>query len=108
MGGRRLSEQYVPFEEASATSANSSDVKPLRPTSKRAVGVFLTVEGAAARVTVTGNPPGAGAPPGFLIPTATPPLFYPFAVEPGTRSGPFIRFASNTASPSTVSVTFCE
>lgn len=106
--GRELSEMWVPFEEKFATSANSGDVKTLRPTTKRAVGALVTVEGAAARVTFTGNTPGAGAPPGNLIPTATPPLFYPFNVEPGVRSGPIILFASNTASPSTVSVTFVE
>lgn len=102
---RVLSEQYVPLEHISATSTSTADVKTLTPSSgKRAIGVWITVEGAfAARVTFDGTAPGTGAPPGLLIPTGTPPLFFPF---PFGGSSPSIRFASNGAGNSTPSGLF--
>ena len=105
---RVLSEQYVASENASATSTGTGDPKPLQPTAFRAVGVWLTVEGANARVTFNGDTPGTGAPPGLLIPSGTPPLFYPFAFTQGTQLGPKLKFASNTSSASTVSATFVQ
>lgn len=109
MSPRVLSEQYVVSENVSGSSTGTSDVKTLMPTSNRAVGVWLTVEGGnAARVTFNGDTPGVGAPPGLLIPTGTPPLFYPFAFTQGTQGGPKLKFASNTAGTSTLSAVFVQ
>ena len=106
---RVLSEQYVASENVSASSTSTGDPKTLQPTAFRAVGVWLTVEGSfAARVTFNGDAPGTGAPPGLLIPTGTPPLFYPFAFTQGVQQGPKLKFASNGAGDSTVSAIFVQ
>jgi hypothetical protein len=104
---RQASEQYAVIEEPVAvTSTGTSDVKTISPSTYRATGIWLTVEGVAARMTFGGTTPGIGTAPGLLIPTGTPPLFYPFPVERTLTAGsgvPKIKFAANAAGSSTVS-----
>ena len=102
------SEQYLAAEHVNASSTGTSDVKTLQPTNQRAVGAWITIEGSfAARVTFDGTTtPGVAAPPGLLIPTGTPPLFYPFPYTPGVQGGAKLKFASNGAGTSTMSVLF--
>jgi hypothetical protein len=104
---RVLSEQYEAFENVSATSTGTGNVQTLSPTNKRAIGVWLTVEGSfAARVTFDGSTPGVGVPPGLLIPTGTPPLLFPLAASATLQSGSKVKFASNGAGNSIISAMF--
>jgi hypothetical protein len=104
---RVASEQYAVIEEPVAkVSTGTGDVQTISPSTYRASGIWLTVEGVAARMTFGGTTPGAGTAPGLLIPVGTPPLFYPFPVERTTSAGtgiPKIKFAANAAGSSTVS-----
>ena len=104
---RVQSEQYEAYENVSATSSGTANVQTIRPTSSRAIGAWLTVEGSfAARVTFDGSTPGIGAPPGLVIPTGTAPLLFPLAASATLQPGPTIKFASNGAGTSIVSVMF--
>lgn len=101
------SEQYVLAEEPTATtSTGTGDVKTVAPSSLRAIGAWITIEGVAARVTFGGTTPGVTVAPGVVVPAGTPPLFYPFPFTPSTQPGPKIKFASNASGSSIMSVIF--
>ena len=104
---RQGSEMYEVIEEPTSTASTStSDVKTIKPTDKRAIAVWLSVEGTAARVTFNGTTPGIGTGPGQVIPVGAMPMLFPLAVTPGTQAGPSIKFVSASAGTSTVTPTF--